>query len=161
MDQKLKNYSSGMQVRLAFSMAIRTEADILLVDEVLAVGDAAFQRKCFEYFKQLKAKKKTVVFVTHDMNSVREYCDRAMLIDNSKLVLMGDPQDVAREYSLLFMDNKQKSNEKGKDGGKRWGNGALTINKVNASLIGKDVVIEVAVRVLCLRSWQAFTIYVN
>src|SRR5690606_5036446 len=79
MDQKLKNYSSGMQVRLAFSVATRAEADILLIDEVLAVGDADFQRKCFHYFKTLKKLKKTVVFVTHDMTAVDEYCDRAIL----------------------------------------------------------------------------------
>ena len=80
MDQQLKNYSSGMQVRLAFSVATRAKADILLIDEVLAVGDADFQRKCFEYFKRLKKAKTTVVFVSHDMNAVREYCDRAVLI---------------------------------------------------------------------------------
>jgi ABC-2 type transport system ATP-binding protein len=89
MDQKLKNYSSGMQVRLAFSMATRSEADILLVDEVLAVGDADFQKKCFDFFRKLKKNKKTVVFVSHDMNAVREYCDRAVLIDKSKLVACG------------------------------------------------------------------------
>ena len=73
MDQKLKNYSSGMQVRLAFSVAtILAESDILLIDEVLAVGDADFQRKCFEYFKRVKKLKKTVVFVSHDMNAIRE-----------------------------------------------------------------------------------------
>src|SRR4029079_5287087 len=81
MDQKLKNYSSGMQVRLAFSMAVRAKADILLVDEVLAVGDADFQRKCFNYFKSLKKNRQTVVFVSHDMEAVKEYCDRALLID--------------------------------------------------------------------------------
>ncbi len=82
MDQKLKNYSSGMQVRLAFSIAIQSEADVLLIDEVLAVGDTAFQRKCFNYFRELKKAKRTVVFVTHSMDAVREYCDRAMLINN-------------------------------------------------------------------------------
>ncbi len=87
MDQRLKNYSSGMQVRLAFSVAtILAESDILLIDEVLAVGDADFQRKCFNYFKKLKKDKKTVVFVSHDMDAVREYCDRALLIDDSKVV---------------------------------------------------------------------------
>ncbi len=89
MDQKLKNYSSGMQVRLAFSMATRAKSDILLVDEILAVGDADFQRKCFNYFRNLKKQNVTVVFVTHDMNAVREYCDRAMLIEDSKIVYIG------------------------------------------------------------------------
>jgi ABC-2 type transport system ATP-binding protein len=73
MDQKLKNYSSGMEVRLAFSLATRAKADILLVDEVLAVGDADFQRKCYNFFRQLKKTGVTVVFVTHDMSAVREY----------------------------------------------------------------------------------------
>ncbi len=81
MDQKLKNYSSGMQVRIAFSVAARAEADILLVDEVLAVGDAAFQARCYEHFHALKKKGVTIVFVTHDMRAVREFCDRALLIE--------------------------------------------------------------------------------
>src|SRR5258708_34456382 len=76
MDQKLKNYSSGMQVRLAFSMAIRAGNNILLLDEVLAVGDAAFQRKCYDYFMKLKTNKQTVVLVTHDMIAVQKNCDR-------------------------------------------------------------------------------------
>lgn len=142
MDQKLKNYSSGMQVRLAFAMATRSEADILLVDEVLAVGDEAFQRKCFHYFKELKAKKKTVVFVTHDMSAVREYCDRAMLIDNSRVSLIGKPEDVSREYSLLFMDEKTSEHAK-KGGGKRWGNGNVTITNVTTKVEDDEVVIRV------------------
>lgn len=145
MDQKLKNYSSGMQVRLAFSLATRAEADILLVDEVLAVGDAAFQRKCFEYFKELKAKHKTVVFVTHDMNAVREYCDRAMLIDASEMQMMGDPQDIAREYAMLFMDNASEHAKKGN--GKRWGNGDVEVSSVKTKIDGDEVVISVKAKV--------------
>jgi ABC-2 type transport system ATP-binding protein len=144
MDQKLKNYSSGMQVRLAFSMATRAKADVLLVDEVLAVGDAAFQRKCFEYFKNLKAMKKTVVFVTHDMNAVREYCDRAMLIDKSEIMIIGDPQDVAREYALLFMDEKSKS--LGGDS-KRWGNGDVMFSKVKAVIEGDNLRVSAKAKV--------------
>jgi ABC-2 type transport system ATP-binding protein len=86
MDQKLKNYSSGMQVRLAFSIAIRANTDILLLDEVLAVGDAVFQQKCFDYFKELKKEKKTVVFVSHDANALLQYCDRGILIENGELI---------------------------------------------------------------------------
>lgn len=85
MDVKLKNYSSGMQVRLAFSVAIRAESEILIIDEVLAVGDAAFQRKCYDYFMDLKKKNCTVVLVTHDMGAVRQYCDRAILINGSSI----------------------------------------------------------------------------
>lgn len=99
MDQKLKNYSSGMQVRLAFSVAIQADADILLLDEVLAVGDEAFQRKCNNYFKELKKKKKTVVLVTHSMENVRKYCNRSILIKDGKILIDGTPDEVADEYS--------------------------------------------------------------
>lgn len=126
MDQKLKNYSSGMQVRLAFSMATRSEADILLVDEVLAVGDADFQRKCFDYFRKLKNDKKTVVFVTHDMNSVREYCDRAVLIEKSEIVKSGTSDEVASAYSKMFID-QQKNTKERQVQGDRWGDGSLEI----------------------------------
>ena len=145
MDQKLKNYSSGMQVRLAFSMATRADADILLVDEVLAVGDAAFQRKCFAYFKELKANKKTVIFVTHDMGAVREYCDRAMLIDNSQIQAVGTAQDIAREYSLLFMDNASEHAKKG--GGKRFGNGDAYITSTKVTVKAEEVIIKVDVAI--------------
>ncbi len=98
MDQKLKNYSSGMQVRLAFSIAIRARGDILLLDEVLAVGDAAFQRKCFSYFAELKKEKKTVILVTHSMESVQQFCTRAIMIEDGKIVIDGSPLDVAQKY---------------------------------------------------------------
>ncbi len=143
MDQKLKNYSSGMQVRLAFSLATRAKADVLLVDEVLAVGDAAFQRKCFEYFKELKADKRTVIFVTHDMSAVREYCDRAMLIDESRMQHMGEPQDIAKEYALLFMDENARQDFHKKASGDRWGNGAVQISDVKAKLTGDDLVVSI------------------
>jgi len=101
MDQKLKNYSSGMQVRLAFSIAIRVESDILLIDEVLAVGDVNFQNKCLAVFEEIKRRGTTVVFVSHDMESVRRFCDRVALIQNGKLLKMGDAQEVIDEYMAL------------------------------------------------------------
>ena len=101
MDQKLKNYSSGMQVRLAFSIAIRARGDILILDEILAVGDAAFQEKCNQYFASLD-KSQTVILVTHSMENVREFCDRAILIDQGKIVEEGDPEVVADAYLKLF-----------------------------------------------------------
>ena len=104
MDQKLKNYSSGMQVRLAFSVAIQADGDILLLDEVLAVGDEAFQRKCNNYFKKLKDEKKTVILVTHSMENVRKYCSKAMMIQGGKIKLIGSPEDVANEYRLNNLD---------------------------------------------------------
>lgn len=134
MDQKLKNYSSGMQVRLAFSMAIRADADILLIDEVLAVGDADFQRKCFRYFKKLKKNNKTVVFVSHDMNAVREYCDRAAFIEKSRLVSVDKPEQIARMYEkLLSPSGSEQTSEEVK---KRWGEGILHIQV--AKLISVD-----------------------
>lgn len=100
MDRKLKNYSSGMQVRLAFSIAIHADSDILLLDEVLAVGDEAFQRKCNEYFYQLKKDKKTVILVTHDMGAVKKYCNKAVMIDKGEVVSSGSPSEVANAYTL-------------------------------------------------------------
>lgn len=102
MDQKLKNYSSGMQVRLAFSVAIKANADILLLDEVLAVGDASFQKKCYDYFDSLKEDKKTIIFVTHNMGAVRQYCTRAVLIEGGKVVADGSPNEVSVKYEELF-----------------------------------------------------------
>lgn len=124
MDQKLKNYSSGMQVRLAFSMATRAKADILLVDEVLAVGDESFQRKCFQYFKSLKKNKTTVVFVTHDMGAVREFCDKAILIEKSKIKGRGTGAEIADLYSQLFIDEPVNIIKETED---RWGDGIAKI----------------------------------
>lgn len=117
MDQKLKNYSSGMQVRLAFSIAIRARSDILLLDEVLAVGDENFQRKCNDYFADIKGQNKTVILVTHDMNSVRRYCTKALLIEEGKIKTIGSPEEVANQYSL---DNLSVS-EQGYHGPKNFG----------------------------------------
>jgi ABC-2 type transport system ATP-binding protein len=104
-DQKLKNYSSGMQVRLAFSIAIRAKGDILILDEVLAVGDAAFQQKCNDYFASLRDKKQTVVLVTHSMENVTKYCTRAMLLEQGKIIKDGDPKEVATAYIDLWRKN--------------------------------------------------------
>lgn len=108
MDQKLKNYSSGMQVRLAFSVAVQADADILLIDEVLAVGDADFQKKCYKYFKKLKKENKTVVFVSHDMQAVQEYCDRGIFINDSEVVTAGDTFEISKAYSLENTKSSRK-----------------------------------------------------
>lgn len=102
MDQKLKNYSSGMQVRLAFSVAIKARGDILVLDEVLAVGDEAFQKKCNDYFFDAKRQGKTIILVTHDMAAVRQFCNRAIFINEGKIEAEGDPNMVANKYSGLF-----------------------------------------------------------
>jgi ABC-2 type transport system ATP-binding protein len=104
-DLKLKNYSSGMQVRLAFSVLTQVEADVLLIDEVLAVGDAAFQAKCFQVFRELKEAGKTIVLVTHDMGSVTRLCDRAVLLEDGAVKAYGDPEEVAERYLALNFEH--------------------------------------------------------
>ncbi len=97
-DQKLKNYSSGMQVRLAFAVSIHANRDILLMDEVLAVGDSNFQKKCLSIFDQYKKKGKTVLLVTHDIEIAENFCDRLIMIQGGKVVMLGDPKRVGEEY---------------------------------------------------------------
>lgn len=146
MDQKLKNYSSGMQVRLAFSVAVKAEAEILIVDEVLAVGDSDFQRKCYDYFKSLKRNKKTVVFVSHDMSAVREYCDRVVLIEASELKAIGNPTHIAEKYERLFA--KDQNEEPGFITENRWGTGkviAVDIKLSKSTLKADDDFFEVTV----------------
>ena len=115
MDQKLKNFSSGMQVRLAFSIAIKAQGDILVLDEVLAVGDEAFQNKCNQFFDRIKKdKSKTVILVTHSMASVRQYCNRAILVRDGKVEIDGSPEDVANSYSL---ENAERFSNDSNDSG--------------------------------------------
>ena len=131
MDQKLKNYSSGMQVRLAFSIAIKAKNEILIFDEVLAVGDEAFQRKCYDVFEQYKAEKQTVILVTHDMETVRSFCNRAMLISNGEIVEIGDPRSVAQKYSELNQESTDK--DVGKANGQSTGAQYLQAKILNAA----------------------------
>ena len=98
---KLKNYSSGMQVRLAFSVMVHVDADLLLIDEVLAVGDAAFQQKCYDVLQRSREEGRTILLVTHDMHQVQRFCDRALLIDRGGVVTVGDADDVARRYTAV------------------------------------------------------------
>jgi len=106
MDQKLKNYSSGMQVRLAFSIAIRARGDILLLDEVLAVGDSAFQQKCFDYFASVKNEKKTIILVSHSMSTIERFCDRALFLEDGEVKHIGTSSEVARMYEEMFLDEE-------------------------------------------------------
>ena len=118
MDQKLKNYSSGMQVRLAFSVAIKAQGDILVLDEVLAVGDEAFQRKCDTFFANIKKDPtKTVILVTHDMSAVKKYCNKAILIKDGNIIVSGDKDEVADKYSLenLQVEQSKPDNRKQND----------------------------------------------
>jgi len=117
-DLKLKNYSSGMSVRLGFSVAIQVDADVLLVDEVLAVGDASFQRKCFAEFDRLRAEERTILFVTHDMNTVERYCDRAMLLERGRMLEIGAPADITKHYNEVnFGKGSDVEKELGEMGG--------------------------------------------
>lgn len=111
MNQKLKNYSSGMQVRLAFSVAIKAQGDILILDEVLAVGDEAFQRKCNDYFMERKKSGKTTILVTHDMSAVKKYCNKAVLIENGLVKVVGNPDEVANQYSFDNAASQKVSND--------------------------------------------------
>jgi ABC-type polysaccharide/polyol phosphate transport system ATPase subunit len=97
-DLKLKNYSSGMMVRLAFAVMVEADADVMLVDEVLAVGDAAFGQRCMDVFHARRRAGKTLVLVTHDMSTVESLCDRAMLIDDGEIRYLGDPGEAAMRY---------------------------------------------------------------
>ncbi|MEY2517531.1 MAG: type transport system ATP-binding protein [bacterium] len=110
-DLKLKNYSSGMLVRLAFSVMIQVDAEILLIDEVLAVGDAAFQQKCFEEFARIRRSGATVLLVTHDMGAVQRFCDRAMLLEHGRRVALGQPERVGMRYMQLNFDADARAQE--------------------------------------------------
>ena len=128
MDQKLKNYSSGMQVRLAFSIAIRAKSDILILDEVLAVGDEAFQKKCTEYFIKMKKEKQTIILVTHDMGNVERFCDRVLVLDNSKMIGIFNTHKGKRIYNQLNRSNNQtESSSVVKN---RWGSEKAKVAKI-------------------------------
>jgi ABC-type polysaccharide/polyol phosphate transport system ATPase subunit len=127
---KLKNYSSGMHVRLAFSVAIQVDAEILLVDEVLAVGDAAFQQKCFDVFHRLRDEGRTIVFVTHDMGSLNRFCHRALLLERGRQVHLGEPHEVADRYlELNFGRGREVVEEEKEEGGaeQRGGDGEARV----------------------------------
>ncbi len=128
-DLKLKNYSSGMHVRLAFSVAIQVDADILLIDEVLAVGDAAFQQKCFDVFNRMREEGRTIVFVTHDMGAVTRFCHRAMLLERGEMVSIGDPRDVADRY-LEIAFGRRVGYEDADVGSARMGDGTARVSDV-------------------------------
>jgi ABC-2 type transport system ATP-binding protein len=126
---KLKNYSSGMSVRLAFSVAIQVDAEILLIDEVLAVGDAAFQQKCFDVFIRMRDEGRTIVFVTHDMGAVTRFCHRAMLLERGEIVTIGDPTDVADRYLELAF-GRDVAHEDYELATPRMGDGAARVSEV-------------------------------
>lgn len=134
MHQKLRNYSSGMRVRLAFSIAIKADADILLIDEVLAVGDAAFRQKCHDYFSALKDSEKTIVFVTHNMGDIKKYCDRAIVIEDGMSAFEGYPEEAAEHYFQLF-NHKPASNDSDEEK-------VITIENVDVSNSRESLIIS-------------------
>jgi ABC-2 type transport system ATP-binding protein len=124
-DTPVKNYSSGMYVRLGFSVAINVEPDILMVDEVLAVGDEAFQRKCMEKFEEFRRQGRTVVLVSHALGSMRSMCDEVAWLDHGKLLGVGKPSDVVDEYEGASHEDRSTSSTPG--GGSRWGSGEIQV----------------------------------
>jgi len=116
-DLKLKNYSSGMMVRLAFAVMVEADADIMLIDEVLAVGDAAFAQKCMDVFREKRDSGRTIVLVTHDMATVQSMCDRAMLIHDGELRYIGDPEEAALRYYRLNFQGDDRADSGPREGG--------------------------------------------
>ncbi len=140
-DQKLKNFSSGMQVRLAFAVAIQADAGILLMDEVLAVGDARFQERCFDVFNRYKRQGRTVVLVTHDLGAVDLYCDTAYLLDHGRLVAGGPTGEVCSIYRQMVgqqadadaaavLPPPPEVTGSTPAGGRRWGTGEIRVTDV-------------------------------
>jgi ABC-2 type transport system ATP-binding protein len=137
MDQKLKNYSSGMQVRLAFSIAIRARSEILLIDEVLAVGDLLFQQKCYDTFKEIKRQGRTVIFVSHDLGAVDSFCDRVMLLNRGEQIGIGEPKEMIAEYKSLLAEEDEARKSAGKKGVHIVSSGNLNITKAEVICNGE------------------------
>lgn len=152
MDQKLKNYSSGMQVRLAFSIAIRAHSEILLIDEVLAVGDAAFQQKCYDYFDQLRKSDKTVIFISHDLGAVQSFCDRAILIEDGQIKSAGKPVEVTGEYSKQLAADAERKFEN---------TSLIHVGVGGAELLGSEIIGQDGKSKKKLEEGEAFTIRVH
>ncbi len=144
-DLKLKNYSSGMMVRLAFAVMVEADADIMLIDEVLAVGDAAFAQKCMDVFREKRSAGKTIVLVTHDMATVQGFCDRAMLIHDGELRYIGDPEEAALRYYRLNFHGGEGAEREARDGG---------VPDVNARLVDAWIENEAGARVTSIEQGE-------
>jgi ABC-2 type transport system ATP-binding protein len=136
-DTPVKNYSSGMYVRLGFSVAINVDPEILMVDEVLAVGDEAFQRKCMEKFKQFRDEGRTVVIVSHALGTMRTMCDEVAWLDHGELVGVGKPSELVDEY--VGASHEDRTEDQGPNRGRRWGSGELQVNEVELLTSGRHV----------------------
>lgn len=139
-DNPVRTYSSGMYMRLAFSVAINVDADVLLIDEILAVGDANFQTKCFNKLKEIKAQGTTIVIVSHALGQIEQICDRAIWIHEGLIKAEGPVREIDLEY-LDYMSRKMQDSNKSEgsdnavdfsenEAGKRWGSGEVRIKKV-------------------------------
>lgn len=126
-DTPVRNYSSGMYVRLGFAVAVNVDPDVLLIDEILSVGDAAFQTKCFEKMHDFKRRKKTIVLVTHDLDSAARLCDRAILLDRGKVVSEGKARSVVNAYRQKVMAEQSEGESHSGVPSKRWGSGEAEI----------------------------------
>ncbi|MCA9323987.1 ABC transporter ATP-binding protein [Candidatus Saccharibacteria bacterium] len=133
--EKLKNYSSGMQVRLAFSIAVKADSDILLLDEVLAVGDESFQQKCLREFRRFKSEKKTIILVTHSMDYIEKFCDRAILIHDGEVIDEGKPEDVAFHYKKINVENTAKTAADNEVTNKETGNRKVLVTDMKMSAV--------------------------
>lgn len=133
MDTPVKYYSSGMYMRLAFSVAIHVDPDIILIDEVLAVGDEVFQKKCMNKIEELRKKQKTIIFVSHDLNVVRKLCDHVIYLKKDGRIECGDPDKMVNMYlsNVYQSSNKQDNNVVIQEDSQRWGTKALEIESVN------------------------------
>jgi lipopolysaccharide transport system ATP-binding protein len=125
-DSPVKTYSSGMYVRLAFAVAINVDPELLIIDEILAVGDVTFQQKCMEKFVDFRNQGRTIILVTHSMSSVRDMCDRAIWLDHGKLVAEGDPTELVEAYTDRMLGTRS---DRG-DGSTRRGSGEINIERV-------------------------------
>lgn len=137
MEEKLKNFSSGMQVRLAFSIAIRSRSEILIMDEVLAVGDANFQKKCFDMFRQLKKQGRTIILVTHDMGNVERFCDRVLILNEGEIMAITTPAKASSIYAKLNINKETLGeNEHNPSTDNRTGSGGVMVE--NAKFYNND-----------------------
>jgi ABC-2 type transport system ATP-binding protein len=152
-DLPLKNYSSGMMLRLAFASGIHVDADILLLDEILAVGDMRFQEKCFETIRSLQRDGKTILLVTHALAAITQFCDRAMLMDHGSVVSIGEPERVVNDYTTAALEEIVAQ---GDAGAERWGDGTAEIIdlwfedveglRVNRFRRGENVTVKIRAR---------------
>jgi ABC-2 type transport system ATP-binding protein len=133
-DAPVKTYSSGMYIRLAFAVAINVDPRLLIVDEILAVGDVTFQQRCLEKFVEFRNDGRTIVLVTHDLNSVRNMCDRAVWLRHGVLVSEGDPSELVDAYTEQMLGQHQRTD----DGSVRRGSGEIQVVRVEIAVSGRD-----------------------